>query len=169
MKPSLVILAALAILVAAVSASSRLSVAPASSATVAKSSCPFASGPRASSAGEQSLYGHIASLVRKGRRYEMRFDPAFILAGVTATRAALEDTGSSDVSNDSYTRDESHRLLTFVVPATARVTLARVTCATPSTVAKLATFLKSTKSLRPAFWIRFRIDTVNAIDQPYHP
>jgi hypothetical protein len=87
---------------------------------------------------------------------------------VTASRAALEDTGSSDVPNDSYVRDESHRLLTFVVPATASVTLARGTCATPSTVAKLATFLRSTK-LRPGFWIRFRIDTVNAIDQPYHP
>ncbi len=168
MKPSLVLLTAVAILVAAVSASSRLSAAPSSSPAASpatKSSCGFASLPRAASVREQTLYGHIKSLRRKGRRFVLRFDPAWLLTGVTATRAALEDTGSSDVPNDTYTRDETHRLLTYLVPANARATvLTHATCSTRTTVAKLA------KSAPPAgFWIAVRGDTVRTIDQQYHP
>ena len=48
----------------------------------------------------------------------MRFDPALLLRGATAAQVALEDTGSSDVPNDSVTLDESHRLLTYVVSPT---------------------------------------------------
>lgn len=159
MKPSLLVIASVAIL-AAVAASSR-----ASSATLTRSSCTLASLPPATAAGEQTLYGHVRSLVRKGRRFELRFDPAWLLTGATATRASLEDTGSSDVPNDSYTRDESHRLLTFLVPPTARVTvLAHGTCSTRTTVAKLAR-----SRSQAAFWIRVRGDTVRSIDQPYHP
>jgi hypothetical protein len=51
----------------------------------------------------------------------MRFDPEWWLTGVTAQRAALEDTGSSDVPNDYYTVEEGHRLLTFVVAANAQI------------------------------------------------
>ena len=165
MKPSLVILTAVAILVAALSASSRLSAAPTASPPVTKSNCTFASLPRAAAVGEQTLYGHIKSLTRKGHRFVLRFDPAWLLSGVTASRAALEDTGSSDVPNDTYTRDESHRLLTYLVPATAHVTvLIHATCSTRTTVAKLA------KSVPPAgFWIRVRIDTVRSLDQQFHP
>ncbi len=95
----------------------------------------------------------------------LRFDPAFLLRGVTATRAALEDTGSSDVPNDNYTRDESHRLLTHLVPATAHVTvLTHATCSTHTTVAKLAKPLP-----RVEFWIRVHSDTVRSLDQQYHP
>ena len=49
-----------------------------------------------------ALYGHIKKLTRKGGHYELRFDPAWFTSGVTASRAALEDTGSSDVPNDNY-------------------------------------------------------------------
>jgi len=61
------------------------------------------------------LYGHIKSMIRTGDDFEMRFDPAWWLSGVAAQRAALEDTGSSDVPNDYYTVEEGHRLLTFAV------------------------------------------------------
>ena len=65
--------------------------------------------------------------------------PRLLLSGITASRAALEDTGSADVPNDTYTRDETHKLLTFLVPARALVTvLTHATCSTPATVAKLA-------------------------------
>ena len=37
------------------------------------------------------LYGHVKSLTRKGTRYEMRFDPAWVLNGVAAEHAAVED------------------------------------------------------------------------------
>ena len=168
MKLSLVvltILTAVAVLVGAGSASPRPWAAPASSLAATTPSCTFASLPPAAAAGEQTLYGHIRSLTPKGDRFVLRFDPAFLLRGVTATRAALEDTGSSDVPNDNYTRDESPRLLTYLVPATAHVTvLTHATCSTPTTVAKLVKPLP-----RAEFWIRVHSDTVRSLDQQYHP
>ena len=121
--------------------------------------------PPAAAAGEFTMYGHIKSLTRKGRRFELRFDPALWLTGATATRAKLEDTGSGDVANDYYVLEQGHRLLTFLVPATAHVTvLLHGTCTTSITVAQLA------KSPRPdGFWIRVRIDTVRSLDQQYRP
>lgn len=165
MKPSLVTLTIVAMFGAAIFASSRLSAGSESSPEAAQPDCTFASLPPAASVGEQTLYGHIKSLTREGDRFVMRFDPAWLLSGETASRAALEDTGSSDVPNDTYTRDESHRLLTYLVPATADVTiLTNATCSTPTTVAELA------KSVPPAgFWIRVRMDTVRSLDQQYHP
>jgi hypothetical protein len=164
MKSSIIMLATAAALVATVSAASATSRSAA--APAAKQSCTFATLPRATPAGQQSLYGHINSLTRKGNHYVLRFDPALLLSGVTANRASLEDTGSGDVPNDTYTRDETHKLLTFLVPAGANVTvLTHATCSTQTTVAKLA---KSTTPRR-RFWIRVRIDTVRSIDEQYHP
>jgi hypothetical protein len=157
MKPTLVLVIAVAVLVTAGSASPR---------PQARAGCaPLLLLPRAAPAGEFTLYGHIKSLKRKGARFELRFDPASWLTGVTAARAALEDTGSSDVPNDYYIREDGHRLLTYRVPATAPVTiLTRGTCTTRTTPAKLA------RSLPPAgFWIRVRGDTVRSLDQQYQP
>jgi hypothetical protein len=164
MKSSLIMLAAAGAVVAMVSAPSATSRPAATPA--AKQSCTFATLPRATPAGQQSLYGHISSITRKGNHYVLRFDPALLLSGLTASRAALDDTGSGDVPNDTYTRDETHKLLTFLVPAGANVTvLTHATCSTQTTVAKLA---KSTTPRR-RFWIRVRIDTVRSIDEQYHP
>jgi hypothetical protein len=164
MKSSLTILAATVAVIAGVSAASatsRPALAPA-----AQRSCTFATLPRATPAGQQSMYGHISSLKRKGNHYVLRFDPAWLLTGLTASRASLEDTGSGDVPNDTYSRDETHKLLTFLVPASARTTvLAHATCSTRTTVAKLA---KSTTPRR-RFWIQVRMDTVRSIDEQYHP
>jgi hypothetical protein len=164
MKSLLIMLAtavAVVATVSAASANSRSAAAPA-----AKQSCSFTTLPRATPAGQQSLYGHISSLTRKGNHYVLRFDPAWLLGGATASRAALEDTGSADVPNDNYTRDEAHTLLTFLVPASTQVTvLTHATCSTRTTVAKLA---RSTTPRR-RFWIRVRIDTLRSIDEQYHP
>ena len=164
MKTSLIILAAALAVVAGVSAASATS-RPTLTPT-AKRGCTFATLPRATPAGQQSLHGHISSLTRKGDHYLLRFDPALLLSGLTASRASLEDTGSADVPNDTYTRDETHKLLTLVVRANAQVTvLTHATCSTRTTVAKLA---KSTTPRR-RFWIQVRIDTVRSIDEQYHP
>jgi hypothetical protein len=164
MKRSFIILAAALAVVAGVSAASatsRPAFAPA-----AKRSCTFATLPRATPAGQQSIYGHISSLTRKGNHYVLRFDPAWLLSGLTAKRAALEDTGSGDVPNDTYTRDEAHKLLTFLVPASAQVSvLTHATCSTRTTVAKLM----RSPTPRRRFWIQVRIDTVRSIDEQYHP
>ena len=41
--------------------------------------------------GERVEYGHITSLTRTGDHYEMRFDPALLLSGEAANRAAAAD------------------------------------------------------------------------------
>jgi hypothetical protein len=179
-KQSLLVLAAVAILVAAVSASSRLSAAPATSS--ASREPGLLRLPPATPAGETTMWGHIKSLTHRGRRFEMRFDPAWLLHGSTASRAALEDTGSSDVPNDYYIVEEGHRSLTYVVPANAHVTvLDRGLRATPISVSELAQIVKGKNPKhRPlfdranglGFWIRVGYKYPNpvlSLDQQYQP
>jgi hypothetical protein len=179
MKATLVTLTAIAILVAAFAASSSHSAAPASSSPQAKQQSGFRLLPPAAPAGQMTLYGHIKKLTRKGRGFELRFDPAWFTSGVTASRAAQEDTGSSDVPNDNYTIEAGHRLLTYVVPTSAHVTVLTNNTtgitATPITVAELARIVnggshrKLFEGLDSGIWLRVRIDTVRSIDQQYHP
>lgn len=178
MKPSLVILAALAILVAAGFGALRLAEAASSSAK------PSSIVPVAACAPEAvASYGHIRSLTRSADQFELRFDPAWFLSGVTANRAALEDTGSSDVPNDNYIVDEGHRLLTYMVPATARVTVLSRAGELPGagfpsqviTVSQLAQLVRGEKpvelaeSLDSGFWIRAQGDTVCSLAHQYRP
>ncbi len=123
-------------------------------------------------------FGHIKSLKRSEGSYILRFDPAEHLAGVTASVAAQEDTGSSDVPNDYYVVDEGHRLFTYKVPADAHVTvLADGVDGTPITVRELAKLVKGGEPLgHPLFepletgvWILVEVDTVHSIDQQYVP
>ena len=144
-------------------------VATAAAATAAtgpaRACSPLLRLPPAAAAGETTLYGHIDSLTRKGKRYVLLFDPAWWLNGITASHAKLQDTGSRDVPNDYYIVEEGHRLLTYWVPAATPVTvLMRGACTTRTTVAAVA------KSVPQAgFWIRVRIDTVHSLDQQYQP
>lgn len=165
MKASIVVLAAFVIAGAAVYASSGLWAAPASE--------PVESEGRL-------VYGHIASLTPKGDGFEMQFDPAWWLNGETASRAALEDTGSSDVPNDYYIVEEGHRLLTYLVPETARVTvLTRGVATTAIPVSELARIVSGENPehrqlLEPkaGFWILvdYRYPSpVLSLDQQYQP
>lgn len=136
--------------------------------------------PPAAPAGQQTLFGHIRALKHKTRAYELRFDPTWFTTGLTAARAQFEDTGSGQVANDSYKIEEGHRLLTYLVPPTAQVTVLTRTGAqglttTGITVAELARIVNG-GSHRPLFeplesgvWIRVRIDRVLSIDQQYVP
>jgi hypothetical protein len=168
MKVLYALSAGVAIAVAAVLAFTRPASSTASAAPRAAAACSLASLPRATRAQEQSLYGHITSLTLRGGRYALRFDPAWHLTGVTAATAAAADgvvQPGEAVPNDNDTRDESHRLLTFLVPASSPVTiLTRSTCSTRVTVARLASRIP-----RAGFWIRVRIDTARSIDQQYQP
>ena len=141
--------------------------------------------PPAAPAGQQALWGHIKSLARMNGRFEMRFDPAWLLTGVAAERAAVADgvlQPGEPVPNDSYVVDESHRLFTFVVARAARVTLVgRGLSAIPVPVSELAQVVKGKNpKRRPLFdrgrnlgyWIRISGRYPNAvvsIDQQYHP
>ena len=112
----------------------------------------------------------------------MRFDPALLLRGATAAQVALEDTGSSDVPNDSVTLDESHRLLTYVVSPTATVTvLLQGLRPIQIPVSELAAIMQGKNPKRRAlfdrarglgYWIRVGDKYPNpvlSIDQQYHP
>jgi hypothetical protein len=129
-------------------------------------------------------FGHIASLTREGDHYLLRFDPAWFLSGRTTNDAAAEDGAvepGQPVPNDNYVLEEGHRLLDYVVPTDARVTVltrrgdpARIG-ATPITVAELAQVVNGTSALKlfepldSGVWIGVDVDTVRAIDQQYRP
>ena len=177
-KSALVILTAVAILVAAGVASLRLAEGASSSA---KASTSTVVAPCASSAVAQ--YGHIESLTRKGDHFELRFDPAWFLSGVTASRAKLEDTGSSDVPNDNYVVEEGHRLLTYLVPASAHVAVltrggaldARGFPSSAISVSQLAQLVKGEQpvklleSLDSGLWVRVDNDAACSLEQQYRP
>jgi hypothetical protein len=180
MKRPLLILVALALVGGSLFAASAASSAPASRSESA--SPGLLRLPRATPAGQTSTYGHIVSLTRSQGRWVMRFDPALLLRGATAAQAALEDTGSSDVPNDSYTLEESHRLLTYVVSPTATVTvLLQGLRPIEIPVSELAQIVHGKNPMhRPLFdrarglgyWIRVGDKYPNpalSIDQQYHP
>jgi hypothetical protein len=130
------------------------------------------------------IFGHIRSLVRKGGHYELRFDPAWFTSGVTANTAAAEDgkvAPGEPVPNDNYVVDESHRTLKYLVRPGAHVTVLvnnpTGILSTPISLAELGQIVRTGKSnqrklfepLESGVWIRYRIDTVCALDQQYRP
>jgi hypothetical protein len=90
----------------------------------------------------------------------MRVDPARVMTGVTASRAAVEDgvlAPGEPVPNDYYIRDESHRLLAYRVPANAHVTVLTNPGTGPrSTVVSVAELSQIVKGKsprkRPGLW-----------------
>lgn len=138
--------------------------------------------PRATPAGQTTVFGHISSLTRVGGKWKLRFDPAMLLLGATAEQQAFEETGSRDVPNDSVTFDETHRLLTYLVAPTATVTI--ITQGVAPTTISVAELSRIVAGKNPAhrrlfgdpksfgFWIRVG-DTypnpVLTIDEQYHP
>jgi hypothetical protein len=131
---------------------------------------------------ELVFYGHVKSLKRKARGFELRVDPALWLGGLTAERAAVEDKAIAPgeaVPNDYYIRDEDHRLQTYRVPATALVTVLTYKGGirgTPISVSEYADLRagrnpKHRRLFEPkaGFWIRVATDTVRSLDQQYQP
>ena len=178
-KQSLVFVAVAVILAAAVLASARLFAASGPSSASASS----AAGPKPCSPPDAALYGHIKSLTPKGDHFQMRFDPARFLSGAEASRAKLADTGTSDVPNDNYVVEDGHRLLTYLVPTTAHITVLSRTGelvgsgfpSTAITVPQLAQLVKGeepvelAESLESGFWMHANIDTVCSLEQQYLP
>jgi hypothetical protein len=156
-------------------------VALAAAASASAATANFLLLPPAAPAGQFTLFGHVKKLTHAGpSRYLLRFDPAMFTSGVTASVAQKEDTGSSEVPNDNYVLEESHRLYSYYVPASAKVTVltnhrTRGISATPIPVAELYRIVnggphrKLFEPLDSGVWIRVRIDTVKELDQQYQP
>ncbi len=149
-------------------------------ATASAAAAGFLLLPPAAPAGQFTLYGHIKKLSKSGGKYVLRFDPAMFTTGLTASVAAKEDTGSSDVPNDVYTVEESHRLYSYYLAPNAKVTVltnhgTSGISATPITVGELYRIVnggphrKLFEPLDSGVWIRVRIDTVKELDQQYRP
>ena len=133
---------------------------------------------------EHDMFGHIASLTSSGDHYELQFDPAWFTSGETANRAAAEDGAvepGEPVPNDNFRIEEGHRLLTYLVPTDAEVTVLtregdpEKLGATPIPVSELAqlvdgkTPVELYEDLDTGFWMRYRVDTVCSLDQQYLP
>src|SRR5260370_10307057 len=105
---------------------------------------------------EQVEYGFIKSLKPAGKDFVLRFDPALLLSGVAANVAQAEDQGTTcepracpPVANDNYVLNATHRLVTYLVPANARVTaLTTGVTGTRITVARLAGIVSGNNPLR---------------------
>ena len=139
--------------------------------------------------GDQRLYGQIKSFARNGDHYELRFDPAWFLSGVTANVAQAADQGSPcrpstcpPVANDNYVVNEGRRLLTYIVPANVRGTVLTkngansgpfpATTITAAQLAQLVAGKKSPKLFEPlssGVWILVHGDTVRTFAQQYRP
>jgi len=128
-------------------------------------------------------FGQIRSLKRAGGRYEMRFDPALILSGETANRAAAEDGAvepGEPVPNDNYVVDESPRAYTYLVADDVKVTVLVRTGPekwgpTRVQLADLVQILDGTSDLDlfepldTGAWITIDVDTVRSVYQQYRP
>jgi hypothetical protein len=181
MKPSLIVIAAVSILLAGALASTRLFTASASSSPSA------AADPKPCAADDRStVFGHVASLTPLGDRFRLRFDPAWYLSGETANQAAAEDgavEAGAPVPNDHYVVEEGHRALTYLVPTTAHVTVltnggtidASGFASSEISVSQLAQLVageepvKLFEGLSTGFWLRGNGDTVCSLEQQYHP
>jgi hypothetical protein len=129
-------------------------------------------------------FGYVASVTQKGREYVLRFDPALWLEGQTANVAAAEDGAvkpGEAVPNGYWIRNSDHKLLTYKLPANARVTILVQLQTTKVTVTRLARLLTSNVArdcagryvLRPpcrlGFWLRYATDAAKSLDQQYQP
>jgi hypothetical protein len=175
LKSTIILLFAIAVLASAASASRPFARGTSTSASLLRL-------PRATRGGEQTLWGHVKSLTRKGGRWELKFDPGLLLFGAAAEQAAFEDTGSRDVPNDAYTVEESHRLFTYVVSPRASVSI--LTKGLETVKIGVPEFAKILRGKNPnhrrlfgqprssGFWIRVGFKYPNpvlAIDEQYHP
>jgi hypothetical protein len=162
-----------AAVVAAVSASSRLSAEPPS---------PFLPQPPLAPPHELVFYGHVTSVTRSGGRWLARVDPALFLVGLTANRAAVADKAiapGDSVPNDNYVRDESRRLLTYRVSPSARITVVTNAGAIVATRVGPAELGQVVQGRNPrhrtlfepknGYWIRVAGDTIRSLDQQYTP
>ena len=181
MKTLLALVVTLVALVVVVAADSEpLAVSSTSATPPASAFVPHgAFGPR-----QIVFFGYVRSVTRNGVRYAARIDPSFMLTGLTASTAAVEDgvlRPGEPVPNDYYERNETKRPLTYLMPVGAHVTVLVNPGTGPRSVvvpvSELAQIVKGKNpKSRPGlwgpasgFWIRAQGDRALALDQAYRP
>ena len=133
--------------------------------------------------GKQWLHGEIRFVRRDGDRYLLGLDPSWFTSGVTANVAQAQDqhrtcapAACPPVDNDNYVVDESHRVLTFVLPAATRGTVLvsssdrrRIGAAELARLVAGRSTVKMFEPLQSGVWVLVRIDTVQTFAQQYVP
>lgn len=136
--------------------------------------------------GDQTFYGHIVSMKQSaGGGYLMQFDPAWYLSGITANVAAAQDEhiacapeACAPVPDDHHIVDESHRALTFIVPAATRGAVltrkdylngVQISATELAGVVAGTSALKLFEPLASGVWITVHIDIVTSFRQQYQP
>jgi hypothetical protein len=126
-------------------------------------------------------FGYVKAMTSHGATYRIRFDPALMLSGETASVAAAEDGAvepGQPVPNDYYRVNEGSRLYTYIVPKDARVTVLRDGVEGMEIgVDELAQLVNGEdpfgealfEPITTGFWMRAHIDTVRSLDQQYLP
>lgn len=127
------------------------------------------------------LFGYVRKLTPTDGGYELRFDPALSLTGLTASVAAAEDgvgEPGQPVPNDYYRVNETKREYSFVLPEDARVTVLRHgVMGEEISVDELARLVRGEdpfgeplfEPISTGFWMRVHVDTVRSLDQLYIP
>jgi len=135
---------------------------------------------------DQRIYGHIRGVTSSAGGYEVRFDPAWFLTGVTANAAAADDRGLTceptacpGVPDDNLVVDESNRTYIYLLPAGVRGTVLTTSSsgfeATTVTGSQLARIAGGTSALRlfepleSGVWLTVHIDTIRSFAQQYMP
>lgn len=133
---------------------------------------------------DRQLFGHVESITPATGGYLLRFDPSWLVTGITANVAAAQDDGRQckpsacqPVPNDVYEIDESHRLLTFRLPAATRGTvlvggglkMKRIDAAELARIVAGTSRLELFEPLLSGVWIRVHSDTVQTFAQQYRP
>ncbi|HVS85107.1 MAG TPA: hypothetical protein VHD91_05715 [Gaiellaceae bacterium] len=130
-------------------------------------------------------YGHVVSIEKSGDGYLVRYDPAWLLSGLTANVQQAVDQGQTcdpvacpPVANDNLVDDESHATITFRLPASTRGTVLTSggnLKGTPVSADQLAAIVNGTSAtklfepLDSGVWLTVHIDTVTAFQQQYRP
>lgn len=135
---------------------------------------------------DQRLFGHIRTMSQSPAGFDVEFDPAWFLSGITANAAAAEDQGVTcepracdPVPNDNLVVDESKRTYVYFMPATTHGTVLTKTAtgfrATPVTAAQLEQVIAGTSSLQlfepldSGVWLTVHVDTIRSFAQQYQP
>ena len=123
----------------------------------------------AAACGEQRFFGHIRELSNRGADYALRFDPATVTSGVTAS----DLNHGQAVPNDIGVVDESNRAYLYLVSSKTPVTvLTQATGVARSqvSVARLAQLAKQKHGpLDAGVYIAIHNDTVCSVEQQYRP